>query len=96
MSQYAASALNQDFTAQVCKRLADPSSVRVTEENRLAYQVPLGEDQHLSVELEVFPEANAQGLHYEIRAWQVVTDYDWQADDHLDVLDPGQLPFALE
>ena len=84
------------FAGEVVKRMRDPDSVSVTEEGQLLYQVPLGENQVLRVQLRVFPEAAEGGWHYEITAWQAVSGYDWTNEDTLQVAQPGQMPTGLD
>ena len=62
--------------------------VRLTD-GGCAYEVPLGEDQVLAVEL-AFP---AEG-GYDILAWQAVSAYDWSADDTMGLPDLSSLPIG--
>ena len=84
------------FAREVLKRMRQPDAVSVTEDGLLSYQVPLGEDQNLQVELRVFPEPGDGGRHYEVRVWQAVSRYDWTPDDSLDLALPGNMPTGLD
>ncbi len=84
------------FAGEVVKRMRQPDAVSVTGDGLLSYQVPLGEDQNLQVELRVFPEPGDGGRHYEVRVWQAVSRYDWTPDDSLDLALPGNMPTGLE
>ncbi len=53
-----------------------------------AYEVPLGEDQILAVELTL----PADGGPCVIRRWQAVSRYDWNSDEPLNLLGTGALP----
>lgn len=56
-------------------------------ESGCAYEVPLGEDQVLSVELAFAPEGG-----YDILAWRTVSAYDWAPADTFDLPDMSTLP----
>ena len=65
---------------------AAAQDVTLTEDGRASYQVPLGEDQVLAVEIALDEDG------YRIGRWQAVSGYDWNADDSLHLLDPSSLP----
>ncbi len=71
---------------------AAASNVTLTEDGRAAYQVPLGEDQVLAVEV-TLPTA---GEPCRIDRWQAVSRYEWDPDDTLELLGTGPLPAALD
>lgn len=78
----------EDFTREVLTLAGDTGAV-LTDAGTVAYQVPLGEDQLLYVELEVRPEPGPEGLYCRIEAWQVVSQYDWAPDETLDLAAPA-------
>ena len=59
--------------------------------DRAAYEVPLGEDQALAVEV-LLP---ADGQDLQIIRWQAVSRYDWAPDDSLQLLGTDGLPADL-
>ena len=67
------------------------ADVTLTDGARAAYQVPLGEDQVLAVEL-TLPAGEAP---CRIDRWQAVSRYDWAPDDSLNLLSTGGLPPIL-
>ena len=78
----------EDFAREVLT-LAGDTGAALTDTRTVAYQVPLGEDQLLYVELEVRPEPGPEGLHCRIEAWQVISQYDWAPDETLDLAAPA-------
>ncbi len=70
---------------------ADGAGVSLTE-GGAAYEVPLGEDQVLAVELTL----PSEGQSCRITRWQVVSDYEWNADSHMDLFSTGGLPDAFD
>ncbi len=76
------------LTADDLDAFAAASDVTLTEDGRASYQVPLGEDQILAVEVAL----PADGGPWRIERWQAVSDYDWDADKPLDLLSTGGLP----
>ena len=85
-----------DFAADVLMRLGSADGITLTGGGRMAYQVPLGKNQMLYVELRLSPEPFADGRHYEINTWQAVSGYDWTRDDSLELARPGNMPTGLE
>ena len=61
------------------------------EEDRLAYDVPLGENQILVVELELSYDTLPSGRHYTITSWQAISEYDWNPDGGMQLMSPGML-----
>ncbi len=68
--------------------------VRLTADGHAAYEVPLGEDQLLAVEVALYPQGGPDGRAYDIVAWKAVSEYDWSPDDSLHLLDPSSLPIG--
>ena len=64
------------------------AGVTLTEDGRAAYQVPLGEDQALEVELTL----PAAGEPCRIARWQAVSGYDWNTDAPLELFSMSALP----
>ena len=79
------------LTADDLQACAAASDVTLTEDGRALYQVPLGEDQVLAVELTL----PADGQPCRIDRWQAVSRYEWSADDTLNLLGTGSLPAAM-
>lgn len=67
---------------------AAAADVTLTEDGTAVYQVPLGDDQVLAVEVEISPG----GTEWEIRRWQTVSQYDWDDDEPMNVLGADGLP----
>ena len=84
------------FAASVLRQLDDADEVSLTNDGQLIYQVPLGENQALRVELSVSRSVTDDGHHYVIHAWQTVSGYDWNPDDSLNVGKVGNMPPGFE
>ena len=82
-----------DFSTEVFRLLDADDGVTRTREGRLVYEVPLGNNQALYVELSVSPELTGRGRHYTIHAWQAVSAYEWEPDESLNVAQPDSFPF---
>ena len=63
----------------------------IYEDGRLTYEVPLGENQVLAVELELSYDPLPTGRHYTITSWQAVSGYDWNPDSGMNLMSPGML-----
>ena len=57
----------------------------------LRYDVPLGEDQTLAVELLLSETPFPNGKYYEITAWNTASGYDWSEDQPMNLFDPSAL-----
>ncbi len=80
------------LTADDLQACAAASNVTLTEDGRAIYQVPLGEDQVLAVEVTL----PAEGRPCRIDRWQAVSGYEWNADESLNLLSTGGLPVLDE
>ena len=80
------------FYAMVQSELFNDETVEIADESHLTWQVPLGDNQVLAVELAVSYEPTAQGRHYTIASWQAVSGYDWNPDHSLNLMGGGGLP----
>ena len=89
---YPLAANAQDFTDRVRSALADDDTITFSDGSHLSYQVPLGENQVLAVELALTYETADRGNHYLITSWQAVSGYDWNPDDTLHLMSIGSLP----
>lgn len=63
---------------------------------RLAYQVSLGEEQLLTVELSVDLSAPEDGRYCHVETWKVISTHDWSPDESLELMDLGSMPTGLE
>ena len=81
----------EDYYAQVRQAL-EGNDLAFSDDDCLAYEVPLGESQILAVELSLAYEVPPGGRHYAVTAWQAVSRYDWSPDDTLDLMNFGALP----
>lgn len=61
------------------------------EGGHVAYQVPVGEDQVLDVELTLYPDGQ-EGAPYRIDRWQVESRYDWSSDEPLHLMGADNMP----
>lgn len=78
---------DDDFYVQARHALEDESEIFFDDESgTLSYQVPLGENQVLAVELSLSYTALSNGRHYAIESWQAVSAYDWSPDDTLNLM----------
>lgn len=68
--------------------------VEFPDESHVAWQVPLGADQCLQVQVELVYPVPADGARWRIVAWQAVGQYDWQQEQPLELIRPGELPAA--
>lgn len=84
--------LTELLTTDDPEALAAASNVTFTDDGRASYQVPLGEDQVLAVEVTL----PADGQPCRIERWQAVSNYDWNADEPLNLLSTGALPVLDE
>ncbi len=82
----------ESYYAAVQAGAADMESLAFDGQGRVSFQVPLGEQQILAVELELLHRPAADGAHYRILRWQAVTGYDWQQEQPLELIRPGTLP----
>lgn len=75
-------------------RAAVPAELGVTfgGDGHLAWQVPVGEEQSLEAEVELLYPLPAEGPGWRILRWQTVPQYDWQAEQPLQLMDPGRVP----
>lgn len=80
------------LTADDPDAFAAASAVTLTGDGRAVYQVPLGEDQVLAVELTL----PADGQPCRIERWQAVSGYEWAPDNTLDLFGTGALPGAVD
>lgn len=76
------------LTADDLDAFAAASDVTLTEDGRAAFQVPLGDEQVLAVEVTL----PADGAPLRVERWQAVSHYDWDADKPLDLFSTGALP----
>ena len=76
------------LAADDLQAVAAAKGVTLTDDGRASYQVPLGEDQVLAVEIAL----PTDGQSWRVERWQAVSDYDWDADRPLDLLSTGGLP----
>ena len=83
---YQSSITADDFYVQAREALKDEPDVFLNEGGVLSYQVPLGENQMLAVELSVSYDTLSNGHHYAIESWQAVSGYDWNPDDTLNLM----------
>lgn len=92
----ASGAGEEAFYAAVSQAAADVEGLVFSDSRHLSYQVPLGEDQALSVALTLCYEPLPDGRHYRVDSWQTVSRYDWEAEEPLDVLTPENMPTGLD
>ncbi len=62
------------------------------EDGRLAWQVPVEETQSLQAEVELLYPLPAEGPGWRVLRWQSVPQYDWQAEQPLELMRPGNVP----
>lgn len=82
------------FYAFANDSLSGVEDIDFPDETHLTYQVPLGDSQVLSVELELLYEPSSSGRHYTVLSWQAVSGYDWSPDDTLNLM--GGSPFLID
>ena len=61
------------------------------EGDTLRYDVPLGENQTLAMELLLSETPFPNGKYYEITAWNTASGYDWSEDQPMNLFDPSAL-----
>lgn len=79
------------LAAALVQELGEGADV-TAREDQLSYQVPLGEEQELSVVLTMFLMPDENGRHYRVDKWQAVSIHEWDGDDMPDLMNPGNLP----
>lgn len=78
-----------DFSRRVFARLDEIEGVAFSRgDGILSYSVPLGADQALCVSLALSGETLPNGKNYQITAWNTTSEYDWGADQSLNLFDP--------
>lgn len=83
----AASADEETFYRLVCSELENVDSITFPDEQHLAYTVPLGDEQLLSVSLTLSYKILEDGNHYQIDSWKTVSTHEWNPDTGLPVWD---------
>jgi len=76
------------FYAAVQKQAAAQLEVTAPAVDRLAWQIPLGEQQILYAEIELCWPANTDGQYYRTVTWQAQNTYAWNAEQPLDLMRP--------
>ena len=87
MEEYAESPDPSVFYQQLQAQLEGQDGISFTDASHLQYEVPLEEEQVLSVSLELSYEPYEDGSHYRILAWNTVSLHEWNADLSLPLLD---------
>ncbi len=91
MEEYADSPDSSSFYQQLQEQLDGRDGISFTDASHLQYEVPLEEEQILSVSLELSYEPYEDGSHYRILAWNTVSLHEWNSDLSLPLLDKGTM-----
>ena len=87
MEEYTDSPDPSVFYQQLQDQLEGQDGISFTDASHLQYEVPLEEEQVLSVSLELSYEPYEDGSHYRVQAWNTVSLHEWNADLSLPLLD---------
>lgn len=76
------------FYQSVREQLDGRSGITFTDDSRLSYTVPCGEEQLLQVTLELSYEGCPDGRHYRVLAWNTEVTHEWDPDTPLPLYEP--------
>lgn len=76
------------FYHSLREQLEGTQGIRFSDDSRLTYCVPCGQDQQLQVTLELSYEEQEDGRHYKILGWNTQVTHEWEADTSLPLYEP--------
>ena len=82
----------ESYFAAVRAAVPDELGVTFSDDGHLAWQVPVEEAQSLQVEVELLYPLPEEGPGWRVLRWQTVPQYDWQAEQPLELMRPGDVP----
>lgn len=75
------------YLTNVQAELLGTDNISFPDPAHISYQVPLDDEQLLSVSLSISYTAFEDGNHYQIDSWKTVSTHTWEPDTNLPVLD---------
>lgn len=84
-----------DYYERVRDEVEQTDGISFTDPSHLTYQVPVGEEQNLTVSLALSYRAYPNGRHYQIITWSTGSSHEWDNNENLPVLQGGMLPDSM-